>query len=198
MFDFDGNLKFVNVDLMYLKHLHKACSEVFYKPDDYDNKPYIGLFVSQENRKYVILLTSAKNKHKTWKDSYPDRFLIYAFENKDYLPSGAIYNEMGNGMVKHILSAVDIKKMIPVNDTVISFVDFKVSEEDSNDVKKYKDLLDKEYSFCVKISDSIKEKASRIYDKQMTTGKVMMFGCDFRILEEALDSYPSELSVTHG
>ena len=38
-------------------------------------------------------------------------------------------------MVKHILSAVDIKKMIPVNDTVISFVDFKVSEEDSNDVK---------------------------------------------------------------
>ena len=31
MFNLDGNLRFVNVDMDYLKHLHNACSEVFYQ-----------------------------------------------------------------------------------------------------------------------------------------------------------------------
>ncbi len=78
MFSFDGGVRFVNVDLAYLKHLHNACSEVFYKPTDYDNKPYLGVFITDGKRKYVLPLTSAKEKHKSWKDSYPDRFLIYA------------------------------------------------------------------------------------------------------------------------
>lgn len=46
MFELDGKLKFVNVDMNYLKHLHNACSEVFYKPDYYDNKPYLGVLMT--------------------------------------------------------------------------------------------------------------------------------------------------------
>ena len=76
MFNLDGNLKFVNVDMDYLKHLHNACSEVFYKPNDYDNKPYLGVLMTNNDKKYVLPLTSAKEKHKTWKDAYPDRFLF--------------------------------------------------------------------------------------------------------------------------
>ncbi len=40
--------------------------------------------------------------------------------------------------VKHILSAVDIKKMIPVNDKVISAVDINSHADDSEEVVKYK------------------------------------------------------------
>ena len=103
MFKLDGNLKFVNVDMDYLKHLHNACSEVFYKPNDYDNKPYLGVLMTNNDKKYVLPLTSAKEKHKTWKDTYPDRFLVFAIEDKEGLidikngtvalnmPSGNLY-----------------------------------------------------------------------------------------------------------
>lgn len=51
------NLKFVNVDMDFLKRLHNASSEVFYQIKDYENKPYLGILLSNENYKYVIPLT---------------------------------------------------------------------------------------------------------------------------------------------
>ncbi|MCR5776371.1 MAG: type III toxin-antitoxin system ToxN/AbiQ family toxin [Lachnospiraceae bacterium] len=190
MFKLEGNLKFVNIDMNYLKYLHETCSEVFYKPNNYDNKPYLGVLLSNGDRKYVLPLTSAKEKHRLWKDSYPDRFLIYALERKELVSQSAIYKETeDDGIVKHILSAVDIKKMIPVVDNVILPVDINIKDEDSEKTKKYKTLLNKEYSFCVKIMDSVLYKASRIYDKQIDSGKVQKFSCDFKALESASDSW---------
>ena len=57
------------------------------------------------------------------------------------------------------------------------------------DTIKYKDLLNKEYSFCLKIIDEIIEKANKIYEKQMRTQKVSKFCCDFRALEKVCDIY---------
>lgn len=188
MFKLEGKLKFVNVNLVYLQYLHEVCSEVYFKSEDYENKPYLGVLLSQGNRKYVLPLTSAKEKHKLWRNAYPDRFLIYAIENKNQMAKQGVYVDIeGGDTVKHIFAAVDLKKMIPVTDDVLSSVDINSHEDDSDDVKKYKDLLNKEYSFCIRIVDDILTKASRIYDKQMTTGKVTMFSCDFRALETAAD-----------
>ncbi len=47
MFELQGKLKFVNVNIEYVKKLHSACSEVYYMPDEYENKPCIGILVSQ-------------------------------------------------------------------------------------------------------------------------------------------------------
>jgi len=190
MFQLEGNLKFVNVDMDYLKQLHEICDEVFYKPTNYDNKPYLGILINNNGRKYVLPLTSAKEKHKSWKDCYPDRFLVYSIEPKSAVSSQAVFLETEDkNKVKHILSAVDLKKMIPVTDEVISAVDINNHADDSEEVAKYKDLMNKEYSFCVKIIDDILVKASRIYDKQMATGKVQMFACDFAKLEHAADEW---------
>ena len=122
MFTLEGKLTFINIDQSYLKKLHDACSEVYYKPSGYENKPYIGILINKNDRKYVIPLSSAKEKHKTWKN-----------------------------------------------------------------VKKYKDLLNKEYSFCLKVIDEVIGKANKLYDKQMATGKVVKFCCDFKALEEVAD-----------
>ena len=51
----------------------------------------------------------------------------------------------------------------------------------------YKDLLNKEYSFCLKVIDEVIGKANKLYDKQMATGKVVKFCCDFKALEEVAD-----------
>ena len=122
MFILEGKLTFINIEQSYLKKLHDACSEVYYKPSGYENKPYIGILINKNDRKYVIPLSSAKEKHKTWKN-----------------------------------------------------------------VKKYKDLLNKEYSFCLKVIDEVIGRAKKLYDKQMATGKVVKFCCDFKALEEVAD-----------
>lgn len=122
MFILEGKLTFINIEQSYLKKLHDACSEVYYKPSGYENKPYIGILINKNDRKYVIPLSSAKEKHKTWKN-----------------------------------------------------------------VKKYKDLLNKEYSFCLKVIDEVIGRANKLYDKQMATGKVVKFCCDFKVLEEVAD-----------
>ena len=122
MFILEGKLTFINIEQSYLKKLHDACSEVYYKPSGYENKPYIGILINKNDRKYVIPLSSAKEKHKTWKN-----------------------------------------------------------------VTKYKDLLNKEYSFCLKVIDEVIGRANKLYDKQMATGKVVKFCCDFNALEEVAD-----------
>lgn len=122
MFILEGKLTFINIEQSYLKKLHDACSEVYYKPSGYENKPYIGILINKNDRKYVIPLSSAKEKHKTGKN-----------------------------------------------------------------VKKYKDLLNKEYSFCLKVIDEVIGRANKLYDKQMATGKVVKFCCDFKALEEVAD-----------
>ncbi|MCR5459684.1 MAG: type III toxin-antitoxin system ToxN/AbiQ family toxin [Acetatifactor sp.] len=192
MFTIDGNLKFVNVNIKYLEHLHKVCKEVFYQETKYENKPYLGLFVSDGNKKYVLPLTSAKEKHKEWKDIYPDRMLIYQIENKSEVNKNAIFTELSDSKIKHIFSAIEIKKMIPVKDCVISEVNINIKDEDTEEMKKYKNLLKNEYLFCLKNKDLILSRASKIYEKQMDTGKVLRFGCDFRKLEKAMEIFDTK------
>ena len=87
MFSLKNNLKFITINQDYLKYLHSFCGEVYYKPTGYETKPYIGILVQENNVEYVIPLSSAKEKHKTWKNVDVDRFLI--FEN-GFLESGRL------------------------------------------------------------------------------------------------------------
>ena len=143
MFILEGKLTFINIEQSYLKKLHDACSEVYYKPSGY--------------------------------------------EKKSSMAQGDIWVAAEEDDVKHILSVMDIKKMIPIVDGVYSRVNINPDDTDTNDVEKYKDLLNKEYSFCLKVIDEVIGRANKLYDKQMATGKVVKFCCDFKALEEVAD-----------
>jgi len=58
VFKLDRNMKFINIDSDYIKMLNQACPEVYYKSIGYENKPYIGILINEENRSYVIPLTA--------------------------------------------------------------------------------------------------------------------------------------------
>lgn len=88
MFTLKGNLKFININQDYLKYLHDACPEIYYKPNGYDKKPYLGILLNKDGREYVIPLSSAKEKHKIWKNVESDRFLIY--ENCKQMRTGKV------------------------------------------------------------------------------------------------------------
>ena len=103
-----------------------------------------------------------------------------------------IYTENPDGSLKHIISVIDLKKMIPIKQSLYSEINLNSSPDDSEDMKKYKVLLNIEYSFCIKIIDSVIQKASVLYDKQISTGKILNFCCDFRLLEEKSREYSAK------
>lgn len=194
MFTLDGNLQFINIDTQYIKMLHDVCDEVYYRAYGYENKPYLGLLISYNGHKYAIPMTSAKAKHLAWRDVDNDRFLIYEMAKPEFLGPKDIWkcaDDPKESRVKHLLSAIDLKKMIPVTDDVITKVDLNPNPGDDRDTQQYKALLNKEYSFCIKIKNEILSKATKLYERQMKTGKVIRFCCDFKKLESAIDSEES-------
>lgn len=82
MFSLVGNMKFITLDQNYVKELHNACSEVYYKPSNYDDKPYFGILLNANGRTYAIPLSSAKTKHKTWKNINQECYLVYEYTEK--------------------------------------------------------------------------------------------------------------------
>ena len=189
MFKLKDKLKFINISQDYLKYLHDHCSEVYYKQFNYDNKPYLGILINNENNQYVIPLSSAKEKHKLWKNTDTNRFLVYENCDKSSLSKNTIYKENPDGSIKHILSAIDLKKMIPVKEGIYSIVDLVAKQNDTTEERNYKNLLNKEFSFCLKILPSIIQKANKLYNKQIETGKIIKFCCDFKLIEEKCDQY---------
>lgn len=103
-----------------------------------------------------------------------------------------IWVDATGNMVKHIMSIIDIKKMIPIKSGVYKEVNMNKEDSDTPEVAKYKDLINKEYSFCLKIVEDLIKKANRLYDSQMTTGRVKKFCCNFKILEQVCDTYEIE------
>lgn len=68
-------------------------------------------------------------------------------------------------------------------------VDLTASPDDTVDTRNYKNLMNKEFAFCVKILPQIIQKANKLYIKQKETGVVIKFCCDFRLLEERCREY---------
>lgn len=185
------NLKFVNVDMDFLRKLHDVSSEVYYKESDYENKPYLGILLSSNNYKYFIPLSSAKEKHKKWKLVGTDRFLVYRIKKRLDIRKDEIWidSPLSKEDIIHIFSAIDIKKMIPIVDSAIRIVNINFDKNDTLEEKFYKDLLQNEYNFCVNIIDKIIAKAEKVYDKQTTTKYGLKFCCDFKALEKVVDNY---------
>lgn len=175
-----------NVDINYLKYLHDDVdNEVYYAPDKYDTKPFLGIIAGIGNYTYFIPFTSSKTRHLKWKNVAPDHYLIYEIVDKNTLSQRAVCKPyMDDNKVIHILAALDVKKMIPVPDGLFTRVDFSSIMDVT-----YRSLLEKEYRFCQRIQAGIIQRVSKMYSRQKETGKVFKYHCNFAKLEEACDTY---------
>lgn len=108
MFYLKDKLVFININQDYLKYLHDVCPEVYYKPIGYENKPYLGILISNDNAQYVIPLSSAKKKHISWKNIETDRFLVYEKCDKNMLSKSVVCKQMQDGTIEHILSVLKL------------------------------------------------------------------------------------------
>ena len=200
------DFKMVFVDIDYLRTLYNADHEVMFREDYAYKKPFLGILITNESQKYVIPLTSAKLKHKSFSDSNKGYYRIYEIidTRKTSNDKGVLVNVTDNSYFKEkniskeesvyykkkILSVLEIRKMIPVVDGVYSIVDLSTSDPLlSREEISWRYLTYKEFRFCKNIKESILTKADKMYKKQMETGKILRFHCNFKVLEEVAKSY---------
>ncbi len=179
------------VDVPYLKYLHDVDSEVFYSPNRYETKPFLGIIIGigtgVDSFTYFVPFSSSKPKHLNWKNVSRDCFLIYEIVNKDNLSPKAICKPDNNGKVKHIIAVLDLKKMIPIPSGLYHRVNFS----DISDTV-YRGILEKEYRFCLSIRDKITTNVAQIYSDQKNSGVIRPFYCNFSKLEEACKKFCEE------
>lgn len=205
--EFD-EFKFVYISLDYLKAMHEIDKEIFYvNSPEYEKKPHLGIMVNCDNIKYVIPLTSAKAKHKTWDDVTATNYIIFEIINKDEvkIDEDDIITTIKNTELLHqrnievkdyhkyrkrLLAVLEIKKMFPVKEGVYTYVNMDRNESDlSKEELDRRGLMHKEYRFCLRIKDGIEKRANKIYIKQIKTNKVLPFHCNFKKLENAMKMY---------
>ena len=167
---------------------------------------YLGLLINEEDQKYVIPLTSAKPKHATWDDVTANTYRIYEIidtrsavmdsfdiivdiKNKDLLKQKNIPATEYANYKQRILSVLDIKKMFPITEGAYRLAELNIVDGLSLEERQRRGLMQKEYEFCVKIKEDIRRKASQVYNKQIQTGKVLKFHCNFKALEQAAHTY---------
>jgi len=177
---------FYTVDIDYLKYLHDIDSEVYYvNSSSYVGKPFLGVLIATEEFKYLIPFTSAKVKHKNLSLSDINRghLLVYETITEEEIKENDVVKEVGDDKLR-LLALLDIKKMIPVTDEVISYLNF-----DNVDEISYRVLLIKEYEFVEERKERILEIAEKTYSEQKEENVIKRFHCDFTKLEEACLKY---------
>ena len=202
-------VQFVYIDVAYMEYLNGIDSEIFFNKDDenYRLKPHLGILLNNAGMKYVIPLTSAKEKHKGWADATANWYRIYEVIDikNDPVDRDDIIVEVKNQEIlkkikpedqvnarQRILSVLDMRKMFPVDDTVYTEVKFNISSSGSRSDKHRTFLMIKEYNFLNDISEDIARKATKIYEKQIQKNKVLPYHCDYRKLEQALAEYKKD------
>ena len=185
----DNRIVFITIDQNYLRTLYNACSEVYFRTFDYDKKPYVGVLITVDGNRYAAPLTSAKEKHKAWKNYDNGKMVIYENVNPSNMSKNDIWKLNIDGTAKHILSVLNIAKMIPLKEGLYNIVNVNPDSNDTPEQSRYKNLLNKELQFCVSNKEKIIRESEKIYSKQITTGKIYFGYCDFKALEVARDSY---------
>ena len=163
-------VQFVYIDMEYLKKLNEIESEIFFDPENvnYKEKPHLGILLNNDGREYVIPLTSAKEKHKTWEDVSASWYRIYEIIEKSEIRESDIIVDIKNRDIlnkialeeqdnyrQRILAVLDIRKMFPVKKGLYTKIKFEISTKLTKKENQKMLLMMKEYSFILNISDKI-------------------------------------------
>lgn len=88
----------------YLEYLYNIDSEVYYDLSYRKSmKTFLGIIVLVGNYNYFIPMTSAKEKHKKWKNVSDEHFLLYELVDINVEISKDIYKFYSNKKKIHVL-----------------------------------------------------------------------------------------------
>ncbi|MBE3897352.1 type III toxin-antitoxin system ToxN/AbiQ family toxin [Vibrio parahaemolyticus] len=168
-------MKLYTVSDDYLSHLRRVESKV--PGNNYARaKPYIGVVLEVNNKKYLAPLTSPKFSVDKFKSDNPTLFKLHA---------------LGDETDK--LGAIRLLYMIPVLDSEITEIDVEAETD-----QEYKGLLAKQIIFIRKKEGKIRQRARRLYNlAENNVGNFAQICCNFKALEAAMEQFgqPSQIST---
>lgn len=141
------------------------------------NRPFLGVVILQNNKRYCIPISSPKPKHKRMKSGVD---LVKIIDNtKD------------NNNQYPIIGVLNINNMIPISNEYIKPIDITIYNDDSKATKKYKSLLKKQIDWCHNNQNVIINKAEKVYDIVTMTPdnnrRLVKRSVDFKKLEKILE-----------
>lgn len=168
-------LKLYNMDLKYIRNLAKVDDNVMsISPQvNKEARPFVGIIVICNEKKYCIPLSSPKAKHFKMKND-KDFSRIIDKNNK-------------------LIGVLNFNNMIPVNAKVVSYVNINPSKNDRISDIHYKQLLKDQLTWCNDNIDNITKKATKLYIMITQTPEknrnLTRRCCNFKKLEEVLAKY---------
>jgi protein AbiQ len=136
-----------------------------------ENRPFVGIVVICDNKKYCVPLTSPKPKHMSMKND-KDFSRMFDKDNK-------------------LIGCLNFNNMIPVDDSVLLPIDMEVHKSDSIGEQAYKALLNDQLDWCNDNLEAITSKACKLYKIVAETPDKMKNltrrCCDFKKLEQVLE-----------
>lgn len=167
-------LRIIKIDPEYIEYLRKFDSKVQFNKIELNkqNKPFVGVLFSINDRKYYVPISSANKKTKLNK--------MY----KKYCKSGRepIDIIFITDKDRKMLSALNLNNMIPVADN--SSINYDITKD------KDADLLIKEYKYCMKNKEKIRRRAMINLHTNKNLEKRC---CNFKLLEQKCKEYEERL-----
>lgn len=166
-------LHLYTLDMKYVRDLSKTDDKVMsVSPQERkENRPFVGIVVIMDGKKYCIPLTSPKPKHEKMKNDL-DFSKMYDAHNR-------------------LIGALNFNNMIPVSEEFIKQININPSKNDSPKDKIYKELLNNQLDWCNDNFDNITKKANKLYKFVTQTPEksrnLTRRCCDFKKLEAVLE-----------
>ena len=169
-------LTLYKIDLKYIRNLAKVDDRVMLISPQINKcmRPFVGIVIVCNDKRYCIPLSSPKNKHKDMKNSV-DFMKIYDGDK--------------------LIGVLNFNNMIPVNEKVIVPLDMKIRSGDTAPIKYYKVLCAKQLKWCQQHQENIIHRANRLYNlitSGNTSHDLKKRCCDFNKLEKTLTKMESK------
>lgn len=161
-----------HIDMKYIRDLAQKDDKVISVSPQVgkEYRPFVGIVVICDSKKYCIPLSSPKAKHKNMKND---------------LDFSKIFDKKGK-----LIGVLNFNSMIPVDNSVVKRVNLIVSPRDNAEEKYYKELLNDQLDWCNDNADIIAKKADKLYTIITQTPEKLINltrrCCDFKKLEAVL------------
>ena len=176
----EPRLRLYTIDMKYVRNLAKTDDNVMSVSPQSGKaiRPFVGIIVLVNGRKYCIPLSSPKKK----------------FENKK---NGVDFFRIMDSGSKKLIGVLNINNMLPIEDCLLTPVDLKIRPNDSPKTISYKELMKNQLSFCQHHQDKIVKRANRLYEIVVqypeSNRNLVKRCCDFKKLEIILEKYLAQL-----
>ena len=171
--------KIIKINPNYIEYLKKFDSKVQYNNKELNkqNKPFVGVLFSIDNKKYYVPISSADKKQKL-------NSMYKKYYKKSKEPIDMVFITDNN---KKLLAVLNLNNMIPVANN--SIIDYDITKD------KNANLLIKEYRYCMKNKEEIRKRAIKIYNmvNLHTNNNLEKRCCNFKLLEEKCKEYEEQL-----